>query len=67
MKINAIENHRISIKFMGHPKETFLWSTCLELFLAQKSISKKECKCYYKRDSFFELKTGASSITKSGR
>ena len=81
MKINAIQNHWISINIMGHPKETSLCSTCLELFLArsslfklamacywffhflqatklQKPTSTKECKCYYKRDSLFELQTG---------
>ena len=80
MKFNAIQNHWISINITGHPKETFLSSTCLELILARsslfklpmacywllhflqamklhKSTSTKECKCYYKRDSFYELQT----------
>ena len=31
---------------MGHPKETFLWSTCLELFLTRSSLFKFAIACY---------------------
>ena len=47
MKINAIQKHGISINIMGHPKETFLCSTCLELFLACSSLFKPAITCYW--------------------
>ena len=33
---------------------------CLDLQIYYKSTSRNECKSYYKRDSFFELQSGAS-------
>ena len=33
---------------------------CFDLQIYYKSISTKECKCYYKRERFFELQSGAS-------
>ena len=33
---------------------------CLDLQIYYKSTSTNECKSYYKRDSFFELQSGAS-------
>ena len=90
MKINAIQNHWISINFIGDPKETFLfvplvWSyfwhvlafqacyglllvvrlftsdevtNCFDLQIYYKSTSTKQCRSYYKRNSFFELQSG---------
>ena len=40
---------------------------CDDVTKSQKSIFIKECKCCYERDSFFELQTEASGITKSDR
>ena len=40
---------------------------CFDLQIYRKLTSTKECKCYYKRDSFFELQIGASGITLESR
>ena len=37
---------------------------CFNLQIYYKSASTKECKYHYKADSFFELQSGASGITK---
>ena len=43
----AIQNNWISINIMGHPKETWLCSTCLELYLACSIIFKLAKACYW--------------------
>ena len=64
MTINAIQNHWISINITGHPKETFLCSICLELFMERSSLF-KFAMAFYRLFHFLQVtKSQKSTSTK---